>query len=248
MTMKLSLCIVALLSLGLAGNAHAQKIRAADTGAVDLILAGTDNLEPVTVKKGDVLWVESFKPEHVKVLVDPVADRIRPNVSGVAAETPVIGVRIESGIAYCPAIQFDAPSSRVQCFQDLNDDGEFDGGYYTDQRGFDTQFLSGWLRGLSGLTPKIAYTSAGEDTVVPTGRLTVQYDRISRGVPQFWLYVEQERVDDRFSCDLTEEGHCYVLGRTFSFAENDDGTVTFTPQGPAQPSRFTFYSVSSYRK
>ena len=245
--MRISLLSVALLAAGMTAPVHAQQIRAADTGAVGLVLEGIDANGEVRVRKGDVLWVEGFRPNKVKVLVDSVENRIRPNTPGVAAGTTLIGVTIESGTAYCPAIDYDATNRKVQCFQDLDDDGQFDGGYYTDQRGVDTQFLSGWLRGLSGLSPKIAYTDASEDTVIPTGKLTVQYDRMSKGNPQFWLYVEKEKADSRATCETTEPGTCTLLGRTFDYAENDDGSLSFTSSSDAAERYFTFYSVSSYR-
>lgn len=248
--MRLSLLIPVFLVFGLTLPSNAQKIRSADTGAVDLVLLGSEGLsdEPVTVKSGESLWSEEFQPLYMKQLVDSVEKRIRPNTPGVAAGTVLIGVRLASGIAYCPAIDYDAPTTKVQCFQDLNDDQEFDGGYYTDQRGFDTQFLSGWLRGLAGLSPKISYANLAEGAEIPTGRLTVQYDRIKKNAPQFWLYVEQERADNRATCELTEQGTCILLGREFRFSVNDDKTVTFTPVAQAENRLFTFYSASSYRR
>lgn len=241
-------CLV--LGLASTGLAHAQKIRAADTGAVDLELLGVEAPYdgPLTISKGDALWTETMQPHHVKVLVDPVGKRIRPPVDGVEAGTTLIGVTLESGIAYCPPIKFDAPVARVQCFQDLNDDSVFDGGYYSDQRGFDTQFLSGWLRGLSGLTPKIAYRDADEDTPVPTGKFTVQYDGMRRDVPQFRLWVEEEPVDDKAACQMSDEGLCTLFGRQFRFEENPDQTITFTPVGEAQRRLLSFSSQSSFRR
>ncbi len=246
--MQRHLTIIAFVILSSTISAQAQKIRAADTGAVDLLLDGVSDVAPITIKKGDTLWVEGFRPDKVKVLIDPVENRIRPNTSGVAAGTPLIGVSIASGTAYCPVIDYDAPSNRVQCFQDLDNDGLFDGGYYTDQRGFDTQFLSGWLRGLAGLAPKIAYTDANEETPIPTGKVTFQFDSIRKGTPRFWLYIEQERVSDKDTCDVIEPGVCVLFGRTLKFTENDDNTVTFTPLEPVGPRLLTYRSSSSYRK
>ncbi|MAT35055.1 MAG: hypothetical protein CMK06_07915 [Ponticaulis sp.] len=241
-------CLV--LGLATTGLAHAQKIRAADTGAVDLELLGVEAPYdgPLTISKGDVLWTETMQPHHVKVLVDPVGKRIRPPVDGVEAGTTLIGVTLESGIAYCPPIEFDAPVARVQCFQDLNDDSVFDGGYYSDQRGFDTQFLSGWLRGLSGLTPKIAYRDADQDTPVPTGKFMVQFDGMRRGVPQFRNWVEEERTDTRGSCDIPEAGVCDYRGRRFRFTENADASVTFEPIAEAPRRLVIFSSQSSFRR
>lgn len=245
----LRLILVCLSAIGLVGSAHAQKIRAADTGAVDLILTGPDvqYFEPITIDKGDVLWVETIRPMHVRTLIDDVEKRMRPSIPPVASGTPLIGVRIESGIAFCPSITYEAPVSRVQCFQDFDGDMKFDGGYYTDQRGFDTQFLSGWLRGLAGLAPKISYANADDTVSVPHGQVTVQYNGMRRGTPRFRLYVEQERVDDLMSCEVPEDGICELMGRRFQFAENDDDSVTFTPIGEAEQRAFSFYSKSSFR-
>ena len=250
--MRLSFRILGLVlgTFASAGVAQAQKIRSADTGAVDLVLKGPDSsyLEPATVAKGDLLWAEEVEPLHVKVLVDDVQKRNRPSAPAVAAGTPLIGVRIASGIAYCPSIAYDAPSSKVQCFQDLDDDGKFDGGYYTDQRGFDTQFLSGWVRGLTGLSPKIAYSDASDDTPAPVGRISVKFDGMRRDVPRFRLYVEEEKADDPIDCQIPEPGVCVLMGRRFSFSESEDGSVLFKPTGLAENRYFSFYSKSSYRQ
>ncbi len=250
MIVKKVIPFLSLLAFAVCGTAHAQKVRAADTGAVELALLGTENTvgHELTLKKGDVLWAETFRPLHIVVLKDDVEERRRPNVDGIPAETTLIGVRLASGLAYCPAIDYDAPVSKVQCFQDFNDDGLFEGGYYSDQRGFDTQFLAGWLRGLSGLTKQLSYAPPTEETVVPTGRLSVQYDGMRKGAPKFRVYVENERIDDPLYCDVTEPGECEILGRRIRYVENDDGTVSFTPVDEGTLRGFSLQSVSSYRK
>tara|TARA_Y100000052_G_scaffold27549_1_gene36171 strand:- start:18251 stop:18997 length:747 start_codon:yes stop_codon:yes gene_type:complete len=245
-----NLLFVLIVMTGCMGTAHAQKIRAADTGAVHLALDGPGEQyqQPITIEKGDVLWTETIRPLYARVLVDAVEKRLRPSIDGVLAGTALIGVELESGLAFCPAIDFEAPVARVQCFQDFDEDGQFDGGYYTDQRGFDTQFLSGWLRGLAGLAPKISYVEASAETRVPEGTLTVQFDGLRRGAPRFWLYVEKERADNRIECEITEPGVCVLMGRQFAFAETDDDKVLFTPQGEFANRAFSFSSKSSFRK
>lgn len=246
--MRFPILLLAAIAISAQAPAHAGKIRASDTGGVGLIHKGELPEGSVTIKSGDVLWSEIFEPEKVKVLVDDVTKRIRPNVSGVAAGTTLIGVDIASGTAYCPLIDFDAPVARVQCFQDINADGIFDGGYYTDQRGFDTQFLAGWVRGLSGLTQKPAYRDVSEGTIIPTGSLTVQFDRIRNNTPEFWIFVEKERASDRSKCDIPEPGVCNILGRQYQFLQNEDDSLTFTAIGQTDSRGMNFYSVSSYRK
>jgi hypothetical protein len=242
--------LVALAGLFAVSPAFAQKLRSADTGSVTLVLSGTKGTvgNEVIVSSGDELWTETVKPYRVKVLTDPVEGRIRPTTPGVAAGTTLIGVRIASGTAYCPVIDYDANVSRVQCFQDLDDDGLFDGGYYTDQRGFDTQFLSGWLRGLAALAPKIAYSEKTSETKIPTGTITVRFQKIRKGVPRFQLYIEKERLDDSIDCAVPVAGQCHILGRSFSFEETANGGVKFTALSEGEPRGFSVSSYSEFRK
>lgn len=232
------------LALYLAPSALAQMIKRADKGAVHVVLF--DPPEPGEMQafeRDDTVWSEPFEPAHFARLKTDVPYRIRPNTPAVPAGTLLFGIDIQSGRVFCPVIPYEAPVSRVQCFQDLNDDRIFDAGYHTDQRGFDSQFLSAWVRGLQGFAsggPAYEFESTPEDR--PQGTARFVFKGFRDDYPSFDVYFEDERLDERIACEPLSETRCTVFGYPLTFERIDRRSINIQLEGT---SRLRMFSVQS---
>ena len=232
------------LALYLSPSALAQMIKRADKGAVRVVLfdpPGSGEMQ--AYERGDTVWSEPFEPAYFARLKTEVPYRIRPNTPAVPAETLLFGIDIQSGRVFCPVIPYEAPTSRVQCFQDLNDDKIFDAAYHTDQRGFDTQFLSGWVRGLQGFAsggPAYEFESTPEDR--PQGAVRFVFKGFRDDYPSFEVYFEDERLDDRVACEPLAETRCTVFGYPLSFERVDNRNINIKLEGA---SRLRMFSLQS---
>ena len=78
--MRFRTLFLAMAAAALAPVAVAQKIPSAEAGVAPLALAEfSPPAETVTVKRGEVAWVEQVVPVHVVRLLDEVKFRPRPN-------------------------------------------------------------------------------------------------------------------------------------------------------------------------
>lgn len=209
--------------------ATAQMIKRADNGAVTLIAHG---FEPpsssLVLQKGDIAWSETVSPAYLVRTTEKRDARARPNTAAIEAGTVLFGTSIQSGMAYCPPIDYKANTARVQCLQDLDDDGTFDAAYVTKQYSMDTQFLSVWIHGLAGLNSKVGYQPVEDASEGPSGKIELRFDGIRKSKPSFRLYVEDERIDDRVYCMPQTDATCVMMGVQLTYSMVDKKTMEVT--------------------
>jgi hypothetical protein len=134
---------------------------------------------------------------------------------------------VTNGIAFCPPIDFSAPVRRVQCFRDLDDNGTFDGRYLTRSYGSDSHYLAAFVHALDR-APQLAYERVvSSPEMASYGR--VVFDGFRRGQPTFRRYLDEERLDTRFSCEPVpgSDGICQVLGVRLRAVQQDNGSLSF---------------------
>ena len=205
-------------------DATAQMIRRADNGAVTLMAHGF------------------APPVHLVRTTAPRPQRKRPNTSAIDAGTVLFGMSIQSGMAYCPPIDYQANTSRVQCLQDLDNDGTFDAAYVTKQYSLDTQFLSVWVHELAGLNNKVGYEPVQDASEGPTGQIELRFDGVRKSKPSFRLYVETERIDDRSYCRPLTDTTCAMMGVRLTYSMVDKKTMEITSMALADNRVFSVRS------
>ena len=210
----LPLLVVLFAVLAFGPMAAAQPVPRAENGRVDLLTYPPQDLdEPRLVNPGEVAWVEAVRPQYAVRLLGDAPRRIRPEHGAmVPAGSLLFGMRVTRGYAYCPRIDFNAPVRRVQCFRDFNDDGVFDGGYLTRNSGVRTQFLANIVHALDRVTPVPYEVIEPSEQLETTSR--VVFERLRDGQASFVKYIDDERIDSKFTCEpLTERpGLCNFLG------------------------------------
>lgn len=224
-------------------NAAAQMIKRADNGAVTLIAHG---FEPpaasLVLTKGDVAWTETVSPAFLVRTTDTRPLRTRPKTAAIEAGTVLFGMSIQSGMAYCPPIDYEANTARVQCLQDLDDDGKFDAAYVTKQYSVDTQFLSVWVHELAGLNNKVGYEPVQDASQGPSGQIELRFDGVRKSKPSFRLYVENERIDDRIYCTPLTDNTCAMMGVQLTYSMVDKKTMEITSMALADNRVFSVRS------
>ena len=239
----MKLVVLAILLCFSVFDATAQKIKRADNGAVTLIAHGfTPSTSPLNLVKGDVAWTETVSPAYLVRTTDPRPARVRPNTAAIESGTVLLGLSIDSGMAFCPPIDFEAHTPRVQCLQDLDGDGTFDAAYVTKQYSMDTQFLSVWIHNLAGLNSKVGYEPVNNANDGPSGTIEVRFDGVRRSKPSFRLYVENERIDDRLYCQPLTETTCQIMGVTLTYSMLDKSTMEITSMALADTRVFSVRS------
>lgn len=227
----------------MAGAASAQMVPSAERGATPLVTEAPIGLDaPVTVASGETAWRETLRPRYVVRTLEDAVERRRPSrIDGPPAGTLMYGVQLSTGYAYCPPIDYDAPTRRVQCYRDFDDDGRFDGGYMTEHRTFRTQFLPSMVRSLAAV-PKVSYETAQPDETM-TADARIVFEGFRRGKAQFRLYVEEERTDSRTECEPAgeESTQCTAFGLLLDVREQD-GRAVIALVEPAGPRLFSLYS------
>lgn len=237
------LIIFAILFVFASLDATAQMIRRADNGAVTLIAHGFEPpANSLVLKKGDVAWTETVSPAHLVRTTDTRPERKRPNTAAIEAGTVLFGMNIQSGMAYCPPINYQANTARVQCLQDLDDDGKFDAAYVTKQYSIDTQFLSVWIHDLAGLNSKVGYEPVQDTAQGPSGQIELRFDGIRKSKPSFRLYVENERIDDRVYCTPLTDTTCAMMGVRLTYSMADKKTMEITSMALAESRVFSVRS------
>lgn len=224
-------------------DASAQMIKRADNGAVTLIAHGFEPPEAaVVLNKGDIAWSETVSPAYLVRTTDPRAVRVRPKTPAINAGTVLFGMSIQSGMAFCPPIDYEANTSRVQCLQDLDDDGQFDAAYVTKQYSLDTQFLSVWIHELAGLNGKVGYEPVQDASEGPSGAIELRFDGVRKSKPSFRLYVENERIDDRVYCEPITDGTCSMMGVILTYSMVDKKTMQIDSMALAENRVFSVRS------
>lgn len=235
--------VLAILLCFPALDAAAQKIKRADNGAVTLIAHGfTPSTSTLTLTKGDAAWTETVSPAYLVRTTDPRPARVRPNTAAIESGTVLLGLSIQSGMAFCPPIDFEAHTARVQCLQDLDGDGTFDAAYVTKQYSVDTQFLSVWIHKLAGLNSKVGYEPVADAKEGPSGMIEVRFDGVRKSKPSFRLYVENERVDERLYCEPLSDTTCQIMGVTLTYSMLDNKTMEITSMALADTRVFSVRS------
>jgi hypothetical protein len=192
----------------------AQQVAMSEWGAVPLHLSPAEGLEDtVTVEPGEVVWRDTLQPRFAVRTLQEAPQRHRPTIDGAAIGDLLFGVQLQSGFAFCPPVDFNAPSRRVQCYRDFDDDGTFDGAYYTQHDGFRTQIIPARLRGLTAIR-KTAFEPADASELVRVDAQW-QFRRWRRGVAQFDYIIEEDRSGEPMNCESFEgagENQCFIAG------------------------------------
>ncbi|WP_300555297.1 hypothetical protein [Maricaulis sp.] len=208
--------------------AEAQMIRRAENAVVELMVLPPEDVASGVLSSGDTLWVERSFPVYVARLVDEAPERTRPRRGApLEAGTVLFGLSVTNGVAYCPPIDFDAPVRRVQCFRDLDDNGTFDGRYLTRSYGIDSQYLAAFVHALDR-APQIAYERLQPTPDMATsGRIV--FDGFRRGEPSFRRYLDDERLDSRFTCEPVDSttGTCRLLGALIRITRQGNDGISF---------------------
>ena len=208
--------------------ADSQMIRRAENAVVELMVLPPEDVASGAVRSGDTLWVERSFPVYVARLIDEAPERTRPRRGApLEAGTVLFGLSVTNGVAYCPPIDFDAPVRRVQCFRDLDDNGTFDGRYLTRSYGIDSQYLAAFVHALDR-APQIAYERQQPTPDMATnGRIVL--DGFRRGEPSFRRYLDDERLDSRFSCETVDSaaGTCRLLGALIRITRQGNDSISF---------------------
>tara|TARA_R110000868_G_scaffold193484_2_gene438457 strand:- start:1876 stop:2640 length:765 start_codon:yes stop_codon:yes gene_type:complete len=203
-------------TLAFSAMASAQLVPRAENGRVELLAYPPQGLEsPRVVNRGETVWVEPVRPRYAVRLLEDGQPRVRPQRGAlVPAGSLLFGLRVTGGYAYCPRIDYNAPVTRVQCFRDFNDDGVFDGGYLTRHSRTNTQFLANIVHALDRVVP-IPY-EAVEPSQALEATSQIVFDRMRNGEPSFTKYLDDERLETRFTCEpLSDQPDlCNLLGVT----------------------------------
>lgn len=235
MTLKSSTLLI--LTALTVSSAHAQQVPMSEYGAVPLTLSQPEGLETsLEVQRGDVVWRDSLQPALAARALEESPVRRRPGpLDGAQPGDLLFGVQLSSGIAYCPPIDFDAPTRRVQCYRDFDADGTWDGAYYTRHDSFRSQIVPSRLRGLTAIR-KTRFEIAD-----PTQLLSVASEWRFRnwrgGVAQFDYIIEEDRSGDPMPC-VTFEGaganQCIIADLLLEVVPigNDGARITLLASAP----------------
>jgi hypothetical protein len=214
----------------MAPAAMAQKIPSAEAGTAPLVLAPFEAPAPtISVRPGEVAWTEHLVPLYAARLIDPAKPRGRPGADGVPADTLLFGYQLSTGMAYCPPLNPEKSTKRVQCFRDLDNDGKFDAGYVSDGHDADTRYFSSFLHAITGV-PKYRYeqVSGAMMTAAPASIIFVG---MQDGAPRFRVRIENENLEDIETCEVSEPGVCTAMGVHLRFDPAQQGSLTLTFDG-----------------
>ena len=219
-------------ALVLSPAAVAQKIPSAEAGVAPLAFGSfSPPGEAVTVKPGEVAWVEQVVPLYVVKLLDAAKPRPRPTTDGVPAETLLFGYQLSTGMAYCPPLNPEKSFKRVQCFRDLDNDLKFDAGYVSDGDDADSRYFSSFLRAIAAV-PKYRYERAPE-TLMPAATGSIIFVDMKDGAPRFKMRLDNANLENVHACDVTEPNVCNVFGVQLRFDSLQPGGLTLNFEGAA---------------
>lgn len=230
--MRFRTLFLVMAAAALAPVAVAQKIPSAEAGVAPLALAEfSPPAETVTVKRGEVAWVEQVVPVHVVRLLDEVKFRPRPNADGLPAQTLLFGYQLSTGMAYCPPLNPEKSFKRVQCFRDLDNDLKFDAGYVSDGDDADSRYFSSFLRAIAA-APKYRYEHAPE-ALMPAATGSIIFHDMKDDAPRFRMRLDNANLENIHVCEVTEPNVCVAFGVQLNFEPAQDGAVTFTFEAAA---------------
>lgn len=219
------LSAIVLMASVMAGGAQAQKIPSSEGGIVIFALEPVEAMtEVVEVARGDVAWTETVRPALAVRLLDDAAERTRPQkADAVPAGTLLFGMRLSSGDAYCAPMDPEAANGRVQCFRDLDDDGTFDAGYLTGGRQTGSRYTPGIVRSINAV-PKYRYEKASYQDLEAI-ELPVVFRGMERGMPQFRVEFENNRLIEDKGCEPVSENVCAQNSRAVAVSSAPAGRV-----------------------
>ena len=219
--------VVLAVALALAPAAAAQKIARAEQGSVPLAFDDFKHGHTtVVVKPGEAAWTETIRAAKAVRLLEPVVERTRPKVAAVPAGTVLYGYQLSGGMAYCAPIDLTKINRDVQCVRDLDGDGTFDGSYITSDEGADSRYFSSFLKSLTA-TKKARYEPAAHTDLTPAAARIV-YAGMKNGAPRFSLFIDNDKLDELFDCEIQKPGVCDILGVRLAYgpAEGSKDSIT----------------------
>ena len=233
--------VAALAAATLAAPAISQAVARAEHGAIPLALGEPVGLDaPATARAGDTVWTDQVRPAQAVRLTQEAPDRRGPGrFEAVPVGSLLYGVSLSGGMAWCQRINLEAAVRRVQCFRDFNGDGTFDGGYVTEHDGLRTQIVPSMLRSLTAVR-QTAYEPA-DAAELDTVEARWVFERWHDGQPEFRMWVEGERLDERHACEpyRDQPDACVIAGLLLQVSQAGDGGMTAVLLGQAPERRLS---------
>ncbi|GBF57606.1 hypothetical protein PbB2_01274 [Candidatus Phycosocius bacilliformis] len=184
------------------------------------------------VKNGNVFArfdVTTDKTARLKVDTIP---RRGSYPQSVPTGTVLFQVQVDNGVAFCTPMQPDQGVRRAQCFRDLNDDGNFDAGYVTEDVRLGRTIYGGRLQGLAPIPPTPYELGPGD--LMPAEPLDVVLRNSFANTVYFDYRLKGAKVASG-QCTLGDDKVCEVFGTRY-VVSIETGGVRVVNSLPREPS------------
>jgi hypothetical protein len=190
-----------------------------------------DSATVVSLVPGAVVMRTQAQPGHAAVVAETTQTRSGGVPQSYAAGTPLVGVTIDNGVAFCGLIDAGKSGMHTQCLRDIDANGTFEASYLVRDARTVGPYFVGRLYKIAGMRP-VPYT-VGAGTALPGLSLSLVYQGQADGRHQFDLRVG-EQTFDRLTCPqlATVEAPCALAGGAFAI-EAVDGVAKLKLVGPA---------------